>query len=193
MNFLHRRLCASAKWKEVVQRYALPWTLEQIEVGGEVLEIGPGYGVATEVLQQQVRHLTCVESDCRLTDRLRRKLQGNLTIRCEDATAMSLPGESFDGVVCFTMLHHIRSTELQNKLFVEVARVLRPGGVFAGTDSLESRVTRLIHLFDTLVLVDPETLPRRLTAAGFENVQVDVNPYAFRFRAWKPNNRARLS
>lgn len=99
---------------------------------------------------------------------------------------MSLPGDSFDGVVCFTMLHHIRSTELQNKLFVEVARVLRPGGVFAGTDSLESRVMRLIHLFDTLVLVDPETLPRRLTAAGFENVQVDVNPYAFRFRAWKP-------
>jgi SAM-dependent methyltransferase len=186
MNFLHRKLCASAKWKEVVQRYALPWTLEQINVGGEVLEIGPGYGAATEVLQQQVRHLTCIESDSRLTDRLRRKLQGNLTIRCEDATAMSLPGESFDGVVCFNMLHHIRSTELQNKLFVEVARVLRPGGVFAGTDSLKSRVTRLIHLFDTLVLVDPATLPRRLTAAGFENVQVDLNPYAFRFRAWKP-------
>jgi SAM-dependent methyltransferase len=188
MNFLHRRLCASAKWKEVVQRYALPWTLEQIDLGGEVLEIGPGYGVATEVLQQQVRNLTCVESDCRLTERLRRKLHGRLTIRCEDATAMSLPGESFDGVACFTMLHHIRSTELQNKLFVEVARVLRPGGVFAGTDSLDSRVMRLIHLFDTLVLVDPETLPRRLTAAGFENVQVDINPYAFRFRAWKPKS-----
>ena len=169
-----------------MQRYALPWTLEQIDLGGEVLEIGPGYGAATEVLLQQVGHLTCVESDRRLTDRLRRKLQGNLTLQCEDATAMSLPGESFDGVVCFTMLHHVRSTELQNKLFVEAARVLRPGGVFAGTDSLKSRGMSVVHLFDTLVLVDPETLPRRLMAAGFENVQVDVNPYAFRFRAWKP-------
>jgi hypothetical protein len=44
----------------------------------------------------------------------------------------------------------------------------------------------VIHLFDTLVLVDPEMLPRRLTAAGFENAKVDINPYAFRFRAWKP-------
>jgi SAM-dependent methyltransferase len=66
------------------------------------------------------------------------------------------------------MLHHIRSTELQNKLFEEAARVLRPAGVFAGTDSLQSRFISLIHLFDTLVLVDPETLPRRLTATGFE-------------------------
>jgi SAM-dependent methyltransferase len=186
MNYLHRGFCASAKWKEIVRRYALPWTLEQIDVGEEMLEIGPGYGAATEVLQQRAPHLTCVESDCKLTDRLRRKFQGNLTIRCEDATAMSFPDESFDSVVCFTMLHHIRSTELQNKLFAEAARVLRPGGVFVGTDSLESRLMSLIHLFDTLVLVDPETLPGRLTATGFENVKVDVNSYAFRFRAWKP-------
>ena len=186
MNYLHRGFCASAKWKEIVRRYALPWTLEQIDLGDEVLEIGPGYGAATEVLQQRAPHLTCVESDYKLTDRLRRKFQGSLIVRCEDATAMSFPGESFDSVVCFTMLHHIRSTELQNKLFAEAARVLRPGGVFAGTDSLKSRFMSVIHLFDTLVLVDPETLPRRLTATGFENVKVDVNPYAFRFRAWKP-------
>jgi SAM-dependent methyltransferase len=188
MNYLHRMLCSSARWKEVVQHYALPWTLEQIDLGGEVLEIGPGYGAATEVLQRQVRYLLCVESDRNLADRLRRKFNGDVTVRCEDATAMSLPSESFEGAVCFTMLHHIESIELQNKLFAEVARVLRPGGIFAGTDSLQGRFTRLIHLFDTLVLIDPETLPQRLTAAGFENVQVDVNPYAFRFRAWKPKN-----
>jgi len=79
---------------------------------------------------------------------------------------------------------------LQDRLFREVARVLKPGGVFAGTDSLKSRFMKLIHLFDTLVLVDPETLKERLSMAGFENVQVDVNPYAFRFRAWKPERWA---
>jgi SAM-dependent methyltransferase len=84
------------------------------------------------------------------------------------------------------MLHHVGSVELQNALFAQVARVLKPGGVFAGTDSRKGRFMRLFHLFDTLVLVDPETLPQRLTAAGFVNVQVDVNPYAFRFRAYKP-------
>jgi SAM-dependent methyltransferase len=186
MNGLHRKLCSSAKWKEVVQRCALPWTIEQIDLGSEALEIGPGYGAATEVLRQQVRHLTCVESDRNLADGLRRKLNGKVTVRCEDATAVSLPGASFDSAVCFTMLHHIGSAELQNKLFAEVSRVLRPGGTFAGTDSLKSRSMGLIHLFDTLVLVNPERLPQWLTAAGFENVRVDVNPYAFRFRAWKP-------
>ena len=190
MNYLHHWLCASARWKEVVQRYALPWTLEQIDLGSEVLEIGPGYAAATEILLRQVQRLTCVESDSRLADRLRRRFLGNINVRCEDATATSLPGESFDSAVCFSMLHHIRSRELQNKLFAEVARVLKPGGVFAGTDSLKSRFMTLTHLFDTLVLVDPETLPQRLTEAGFENVQVEVNPYAFRFRAWKPRQDA---
>ena len=186
MNYLHRRLCSSAKWKQIVQVYALPWALEEIDLGGEVLEIGPGYGAATEILRQRAKRLTCVESDSRLTDRLRQRFDGAVTLRCEDATAMSLPGESFDSAVCFTMLHHVRTTDLQNKLFAEVARVLRPGGVFAGTDSVGSRFMQLIHWFDTLVLVDPQTLPQRLAAAGFENVHVDINPHAFRFRAWKP-------
>ena len=186
MNYLHRRLCSSAKWKQIVQGYALPWAIEGIDLGAEVLEIGPGYGAATEVLQQRAGHLTCVESDSQLADRLRRRFEFAVTLRCEDATAMSLPGESFDSALCFTMLHHIRSADLQNRLFAEVARVLRPGGVFAGTDSVGSRFMSLIHWFDTLVLVDPQTLPQRLMAAGFKNVHVDVNPHAFRFRAWKP-------
>jgi SAM-dependent methyltransferase len=186
MNYFHRKLCSSTKWKEVTQRHALPWTLEEIDLGSEVLEIGPGYGVSTEVLLQQVPHLTCVESDPALADGLRRKLNGSVSVRCEDATSMSLPSASFDGAVCFSMLHHLGSVEMQNMLFAEVSRVLRPGAVFAGTDSLKSHFMRLIHWFDTIVLVNPETLPQRLRAAGFEGVQVDVNPYAFRFRAWKP-------
>ncbi|HUB50875.1 MAG TPA: class I SAM-dependent methyltransferase [Terracidiphilus sp.] len=186
MNYLHQVLCSSARWKDVVQRYALPWTLEQIDLGSEVLEIGPGYGAATEVLQRQVRHLLCVESDRKLARRLDRKFNGLVTVRCEDATAMSFANRTFQSAVCFTMLHHVGSIELQNKLFREVARVLKPGGIFAGTDSLPGRSMKFLHLFDTLVLVDPETLAERLTDAGFENAQVDVNPYAFRFRAWKP-------
>ncbi len=127
-----------------------------------------------------------MEPDRGLAKFLRRTLNESVTVRCEDATDMSLPSASFDGAVCFTMLHHIKSGDLQNKLFAEVARILRPGGIFAGTDSLKSRVLGLIHLFDTFVPVDPETLPQRLTSAGFENVKVELNPYAFRFRASKP-------
>jgi SAM-dependent methyltransferase len=85
------------------------------------------------------------------------------------------------------MLHHIPSTSLQNRLLMEVHRILKPNGIFAGTDSIDSRYFGLLHLFDTCVLVDPETFSDRLSAAGFQDVQVDVNPYAFRFRARKPS------
>jgi SAM-dependent methyltransferase len=101
---------------------------------------------------------------------------------------MSLTDESFDGAVCFTMLHHVPSVAKQDRLLREVARVLRPGGLFAGTDSLYSRSFRLLHLFDTMVVVDPGTFAARLKAVGFDDIHVEVmKPYAFRFRARKSN------
>jgi SAM-dependent methyltransferase len=187
MNFLHRWLCRSGRWKKVVENYMLPWALDGVDLGRDVLEIGPGPGVTTDLLRDRVGQLTCVEIDRNYAESLSRRLAGaNVTVVNEDAAAMSLPDGSFDGAVCFTMLHHVRSTALQDRLLREVARVLRPGGVFAGVDNLSSRLFRLFHLFDTMVIVDPRTFPERLKAAGFEAVDVELNPYAFRFRARKP-------
>lgn len=187
MNLVHRWLCSSSRWQRTVEAYVLPWTLEGLDLGSNVVEIGPGYGATTDLLRVKVAHLTCVEVDEGLAQRLRRRVRGlNVTIWCEDASAMSLPDATFDAAVCFTMLHHVPSAELQDRLLAEVARVLRPGGIFAGSDSLDSRAFRLLHLFDTMVVVNPGTFPDRLRAAGFQDVEVDVNPYAFRFRARKP-------
>jgi SAM-dependent methyltransferase len=185
---MHRWLCSSARWKKVVETYVLPWTLEGLDLGSNVLEVGPGPGVTTDLLRSRVACLTCVEVNRALADALRhRQLNRNVRVVCEDATSMSFPGQTFDAAVCFTMLHHVPSTALQNRLLSEVARVLRPGAIFAGTDSLYSRSFRLLHLWDTMVVVDPLTFPARLKAAGFDDVHVDVmKPYAFRFRARKP-------
>lgn len=187
MNFVHRRLCNSGRWKKIVEAHILPWTLDGLNLGTDLLEIGPGPGVTTELLHPRVSHLTCVEIDRSYADKLRRRAPANVRVLCADAAAMSLRDRSFDAAVCFTMLHHVPSAALQDRLIAEVARVLRPGGIFAGTDSLYSRRFRLLHLFDTMVVVDPDELPARLRAAGFDNVQVDVmKPYTFRFRARKP-------
>jgi len=184
MNLLHRWLCRSARWKKTVEDYILPWTLKGVELGSNVLEVGPGPGVTTDLLRGRVAHLTCIEIDRQLADSLARRMAGqNVTVVCGDATKMTLPDASFDGAVSFTMLHHVPSVELQDRLLSEVARVLRPGAPFAGTDSRYSPALRLLHVFDTMVLVDPETFPQRLEAAGFTDVRVDVNQYAFRFRA----------
>lgn len=185
MNLAHRWLCNSNRWRQVVGQFALPWTLEGIDLGAQALEVGPGYGAATEHLARRTGHLTCVEINRRMAKKLQARMNG-VTVLCEDATRMSLPDARFDAAVCFTMLHHIPSAEMQDRLLREVLRVLKPGGVFAGTDSKESQGFRWLHLFDTLTLVDPERFAGRLAAAGFEEAQVDVNPYAFRFRARKP-------
>jgi SAM-dependent methyltransferase len=193
MNLAHRWLCNSNRWRQVVESRVVPWTLEGIDLGSEALEIGPGYGAATDQLMRRVPHLTCVEINGRMADDLRTRTAGaNVTVLCEDATQSSLPADGFDSAVCFTMLHHIPSSELQERLLREVWRVLRPGGVFAGTDSQESKLFRVLHWFDTLTVVDPATFAERLAAAGFEDAQVDVNPYAFRFRARKPDKMAAL-
>jgi SAM-dependent methyltransferase len=99
---------------------------------------------------------------------------------------MPFDGGRFSAVVCFTVLHHVPSPALQDRLFAEAFRVLRPGGVFAGTDSLPNLRFRLIHLFDTMVTVDPATLPARLEAPGFGDVEVATIPRRVRFRARKP-------
>ena len=64
--------------------------------------------------------------------------------------------------------------------------MLRPGGVLTGMDSLPSLRFRLIHLGDTMVTVDPDTLPARLEAAGFTNIEVTAGTDRFRFRAQSP-------
>ena len=55
---------------------------------------------------------------------------------CADATATGLLGGRFSAAVCLTMLHHVPSTALQDRLFAEIHRLIRPGGVLAGQDSL---------------------------------------------------------
>jgi SAM-dependent methyltransferase len=187
MNLAHRWLCSSANWKNAVETYILPWALEGVNLGADLLEVGPGPGISTDLLHARAARVTCVEIDRSYAGKLRRRAPDNVRVLCEDASRMSLPDRSFDAAVCFTMLHHVPSPALQDQLLREVARVLRPGGIFAGTDSLYSRSFRLLHLFDTMVVVDPDNLPARLQAAGFDDVFVDVKkPYAFRFRARKP-------
>jgi SAM-dependent methyltransferase len=177
-------MCASAHWQKTVETQILPWVLDGVELGADVLEVGPGPGLTTDLLRTRVSRLTCVEIDDRLAASLRRRMAGgNVTVLHEDATALSLADAAFDSAVCFTMLHHVPSVALQDRLLGEVARVLRPGGIFAGVDSRYSRAFGLLHLFDTMVVVDPRTFPRRLEAAGFGDVDVEVNARAFRFRA----------
>jgi SAM-dependent methyltransferase len=183
MNWMHRRLCKSERWAEAVERSLLPWARDGVDLGAEVLEIGPGFGVTTEVLARRPGRVTALEVDRDSVGYLTDRFGGRVDVVHGDGARMPLPDNGFSAATCFTMLHHVPSPQLQDRLFAEARRVLRPGGVFAGMDSLPSLRFRLLHLGDTMVTVDPETLPDRLRAAGFTDVEVTVGTNRFRFRA----------
>ncbi|WP_117209398.1 class I SAM-dependent methyltransferase [Allorhizocola rhizosphaerae] len=187
MNRIHNRLCRSDSWFDKIEHEVLPWALRGIELGDDVLEIGPGFGATTKVLAPMVPRLTALEIDPALAGGLRHAYGDTVDVIHGDGTAIPLPDSRFSAVVCFTMLHHVPSPALQDRIFAEACRVLRPRGVFAGSDSVPTLRWRIIHIGDTRVVVDPATLPDRLAAAGFTDIHVDVAPRkAVKFRARKP-------
>jgi ubiquinone/menaquinone biosynthesis C-methylase UbiE len=183
LNRYHQRLCRSADWAAHVADTVVPRVLDGVPLGDRVLELGPGYGASTRPLAERTKSLTALESDPKLASRLRAQLGQSVTVVDGDATDMAFGPATFTAAVCCTMLHHLPSSAAQDRLFAEVARVLVPGGVFAGTDSQPSWRFRLIHLADTCNPVDPGTLAGRLTAAGFSQVKIDTSDGAVSFVA----------
>jgi hypothetical protein len=158
MNENHAQLCASREWAECVQTEFLPPLVRDVDLGTDLLEIGPGPGAATEWLCQHVTRLTALESDG----------------------------------VSFTMLHHVPTVALQNQVLAEVLRVLRPGGVLIGSDSLASNDLHHFHVDDTYNPVEPASLLTRLQTLGFCKITVMVD-WSLNFIAHRPASDGDLS
>jgi ubiquinone/menaquinone biosynthesis C-methylase UbiE len=186
MNLLHHWLCRSDRWRNTLQ-LRVPWVIGDADLGSNVLELGPGPGLTTELLQMSLKHLTVLELDPKFAHALAAHFQeGNVQVVEGNATDMPFGNAEFSGAVSFTMLHHVPSPELQDRLLREVFRVLQPGGVFVGSDSLMNWFMRIIHIGDTLIPVSPDTFGTRLQDAGFEVLEVKKNTRAFGFRARRP-------
>lgn len=187
VNERHLALCASPEWADYVERRLLPWVLEGHDLGGDVLELGPGPGLTTDILLRLVPRLTALELDEALASALATRLSdAGVDVVCGDATDSGLPSGSFSAVTCFTMLHHVPTAAGQDRLFAEVRRVLRSGGLFVGTDGLDTPERRELHSDDIFAPVDAETLPARLAAAGLVDVRVEVDGDRVRFSATAP-------
>jgi len=187
MNAHHLVFCSSPEWAKVVEEQMIPWVVGQADLGDDVLEVGSGPGLTTDVLRKRVPRLTAVELDDDLAEKLSARLAGtNVEVVQADATAMPFETGRFSAAASFTMLHHVPTTALQDRMLAELCRVLRPGGILLGSDGMDTPERRAAHEDDVFVPIDPASFEQRLTAAGFATVVVETVKDRFRFLATKP-------
>lgn len=182
MNKEHLVYCASPEWAETVRKHVVPGSTAGKELGDHLLEVGPGPGLTTNVLATMVPRLTAVELDEDLAAALEKRFAGtHVSIHRGDATETPFEDGTFSSAICLTMLHHLPTPADQDRLFAELDRVVRTGGVVIGNDSLDSPEFRSFHHDDICTPVDPATLEGRLRAAGFTDIEVWQNPFSVGF------------
>lgn len=187
MNSNHARVCGSPEWAEHIQTDILPVVTRDVDLGTQMLEIGPGPGAATEWLRHKVGKLTAVEVDEAAAGLLADRYAGtNVEISIGSGAELEFPDDSFDSVGTFTMLHHVPTTAQQNKLLAEAFRVLRPGGALIGSDSLAGNDLHHFHADDTYNPVEPAAFLTRLQTLGFGEITVMVD-WSLKFIARKPD------
>jgi ubiquinone/menaquinone biosynthesis C-methylase UbiE len=120
------------------------------ELGGDVLEIGPGPGLNFPFYPDAVRSLTLAEPEEPMAVRLEERFAGSgRTGRVVRAPAEDLPLEddSFDHVVATFVLCTVDDP---HAALTEIARVLRPGGSLVFMEHVRSRDPRLAAWQDRL-------------------------------------------
>jgi SAM-dependent methyltransferase len=175
MNENHAKLMPSPEWAAYIQDEVLPKAVAGVSLGPDLLELGPGPGAATDWLRHRVRRLVAVEAELDAVSRLVERFAGtHVEVVNGDAAALEFANGAFDTVATFTMLHHVPTRALQDKVLAEAFRVLRPGGVFLGSDSLASDGLHGFHEGDTYNPVEPAAFLTRLQTIGFGAITLMV-------------------
>ncbi|HEX6444606.1 MAG TPA: class I SAM-dependent methyltransferase [Streptosporangiales bacterium] len=174
MRGAEQLVCRSDVWGRFAAGVVLPRALSGVRPEGDVLEIGSGGGaMAARMLADHPDiSVTGVDIDPAMVRAAKRRLRpygrrGRVVVA--DCTALPFEAASFDTVVTFLTLHHVGDWEAA---VTEAVRVLRPGGLFAGCDALDTRAARWFHqaLFTRFRLAGYAELRQRFEAAGLERI-----------------------
>jgi ubiquinone/menaquinone biosynthesis C-methylase UbiE len=112
-----------ADWLDMLER--------RVEPGSSILDLGCGCGVPVARRLAKRYSVTGIDFSPVQIERARR-LVPKATFICADMTTLRFPNESFGAITCFFALIHLPLAE-QPVLLRNVARWLRPGGLFAAS------------------------------------------------------------
>ena len=76
MNSNHAKLMPSPQWAAHIQDEVLPQATAGVELGADLLELGPGPGAATDWLRRRVARLVAVEQEDEAAARLAARYAG---------------------------------------------------------------------------------------------------------------------
>ena len=116
MNWYHREVCRSGRWRRRLDRVLLPWVLQGLELGADVLEVGPGPGGLTRgLLAEGARKVVAVEKDPRCLPALEQVAEhypGRLEVIQGDALEVDISGRLSPPVKIVANLPYNVGTEL---------------------------------------------------------------------------------
>lgn len=117
----------SPEWKRRMRDELI---LKHVNPGADILEIGPGAGRWSELLQSIAGHLTLVDvsEECLALCRARFEGRANVSYHLTTGSSLSfVPGRTVDFIWSFDVFVHVNPVDIDRYLR-ELARVLRPGG-----------------------------------------------------------------
>ena len=88
MNRLHHWYCSREAWKRRVREDLVPAAIDGHDLGQTVLDVGPGFGPATDVLARRVDRLTALERSTRALRPAARAPRRQVDVVEGDGTAM---------------------------------------------------------------------------------------------------------
>ena len=149
---------------------AIRWALAPLGPGRHrIADVGAGTGILTRVLTSMGQEVVAVEPDPRMRERLgattaevsaRERAERPIEVVEGRAEAVPVPDGSLDGAVA-GQAYHWFDPELAHR---ELARVIRPGGVFAAV--WNERDTTVPWLAEYSRIVDPDRGPGRYSGRG---------------------------
>lgn len=126
---------AAPEFADDIERFYSPGrSWQSLSVGlaalldlGDVLDVGSGDGAAASSLAPYCRSLTCIDTNAKMIDVARERLQRFEHVKALVADVHALPfgAGAFDAV---QMFHTLTYAEKPAQALAECARVLRPGG-----------------------------------------------------------------
>jgi len=96
-------------------------------ISGSILEIGCGVGRSLQLLLENCNQYTAIDKNKSLLDSIGKKYPNLHLISQNIPPLTDIPDESFDYILSFQVIEHVKNDELFIK---EVKRVLKPNGKF---------------------------------------------------------------